>query len=270
LAQGWIKLHRKIKHCYLWQDNEPFDKRSAWIDLILNANHADNKTLINNQLVLVKRGEFITSEVKLSERWKWDRGKVRRFLKLLETDNMILKTATSRLYITIEIINYDEYQDTTSNTTSESVDIAGIQDNDEQVKQQVTNKRATSNEQVTNINKNEEECIKNDKENNMSAEQTPYEEIKKIFNEICVTLPKIKSLTDARKNTLKTRWKENSSLKFFEELFCMVNESSFLSGRDDRWKGCSFDWIIKPSNMQKILEGNYANKKVSNMEDWRL
>lgn len=157
--QGWIKIHRKLKECYLWEDKEPFDKRSAWIDLLLSVNHADNKTIINNKVELVKRGTFITSEVKLSERWKWDRGKVRRFLKLLESDNMLIKTARARLFITIEIVNYIEYQSKES-ATSESVDITKVKEVNTTSNEQVENKSATSNEQVTNINKND----KNDKE----------------------------------------------------------------------------------------------------------
>ena len=151
--QGWIKIHRKIKECYLWDDKEPFDKRSAWIDIILSANHADNKTLINNSLVMVLRGTFITSEVKLAERWKWDRGKVRRFLKLLENDNMIKKTATSRLYITIKVEHYDDYQsneNTTSDNTGQSIENTCIEDNQQTSNDQVKNKSRTSHEQVTN------------------------------------------------------------------------------------------------------------------------
>ena len=153
--QGWVKIHRKLRECYLWKDKEPFDKRSAWIDLLLSTNHADNKTIINNKVETILRGTFITSEVKLSERWKWDRGKVRRFLKLLESDNMIKKVATARLYITIEIINYDEYQNKES-ATSETLDITKAKDINTTSNEQVANKSRTSSE-------HKQECLKNEK-----------------------------------------------------------------------------------------------------------
>ena len=38
------------------------------------------------------------------------------------------------------------------------------------------------------------------------------------------------------------------------------NRCEFLTGRDGKWHGCSFDWILKPANWQKITEGNYENK----------
>jgi hypothetical protein len=40
-----------------------------------------------------------------------------------------------------------------------------------------------------------------------------------------------------------------------------VQDSDFLTGRTGKFTA-SFDWIIKPANRQKILEGNYANKGV--------
>lgn len=108
--EGWIKTYRKIQDCWIWQIDESFDKRSAWIDLLLSANHKDVKLQFNNELILVERGQFITSIRKLSERWKWSYDKVSRFLKLLESDGMIKKQSDKfRTLLTIE--NYEVYQD---------------------------------------------------------------------------------------------------------------------------------------------------------------
>jgi DnaD/phage-associated family protein len=106
--KGWISIHRQIRNHWIWQDR-PFDKRSAWIDLLLSANHDDNKVLIGNILVDVNRGSFITSEVKLAERWGWTRKTVRCFLDVLIRDNMLTKKGTSK-YTTVTIVNYGLYQ----------------------------------------------------------------------------------------------------------------------------------------------------------------
>lgn len=111
---GWIKIHRDLTGHWLWND-EKFTKGQAWIDLILNANHSDNKTLIKGQLVEIKRGEQIRSQVTLSELWKWDRKTVRRFLKVLENDKMITQHST-HLTTVITICNYNEYQETTKDS----------------------------------------------------------------------------------------------------------------------------------------------------------
>ena len=110
MAQGWISLHRKVSENWIWLDDEPFDRRSAWIDLILMANHEDNKFLHGNTLEEVKRGSKITSIRKLSKRWKWSVNKVKRFLELLSQDNMIIYKSDSKK-TTYTIVNYEVYQD---------------------------------------------------------------------------------------------------------------------------------------------------------------
>jgi len=106
---GYIKLYRAIYEHWIWKD-KPFSRGQAWIDLLLMANHDDNKIVIGNEIVLVERGCLVTSEVKLSERWGWSRHKVRDFLNLLQNDSMITKKSdTKRTYI--NILNYSVWQD---------------------------------------------------------------------------------------------------------------------------------------------------------------
>lgn len=108
---GWIHLHRKIQECFLWEDDEPFDRRSAWIDLLLLANHEDKKTLFDGNAIVVKRGERITSVRILAERWKWSPKKVLNFLRLLESEKMIERKSDNKKTL-LSIVNYDIYNDT--------------------------------------------------------------------------------------------------------------------------------------------------------------
>lgn len=105
--QGWIALHRAIQESWIWED-KPFSKQAAWIDMLLLANHEDNKFLLGNELVVVKQGSFITSELKLMERWGWGKSKTRAFLDLLQNDEMIVKIS-DRKKTTINIVNYEKY-----------------------------------------------------------------------------------------------------------------------------------------------------------------
>lgn len=107
--EGWIKTYRKIQDCWIWQIDKPFDERSAWIDLLLSANHKDVKIPFNGELILVERGQFITSVRKLSEKWKWNKDRVLKFLRLLEKDGMISKNS-DRYRTLITIDNYCIYQ----------------------------------------------------------------------------------------------------------------------------------------------------------------
>ena len=109
MAYGWISIHRKIQQSDIWLDKEPFDKRSAWIDLIMMANHEDKQILFNGKFIEVKRGEKITSLKQLSDRWRWSTGKVKRFLNLLESGSMI-ELKTKRRYTSYKVVNYNVYQ----------------------------------------------------------------------------------------------------------------------------------------------------------------
>lgn len=117
---GWIKLHRQIVDNWIWQDPE---KLKAWLDILLMVNHEDKKILINGRLVMIKRGEKLTSIVKLSERWGWSRNRVKTFLALLESDGMCT-TNRSTLGTTLKVSNYAVYQDyqPSKNTTVEPTD----------------------------------------------------------------------------------------------------------------------------------------------------
>ena len=108
--QGWIKLYRQILDCDIWiSDDESFDKRSAWIDLLLLANHRDKQTIFDGQPFTVERGQYLTSVRKLSTRWGWGNKKTLNYLRLLESLGMIKKDSDSRrTLITIE--KYEVYQ----------------------------------------------------------------------------------------------------------------------------------------------------------------
>lgn len=106
--QGWVKFHRKLLDSDLWL-SEPFTKGQAWVDLFSIANHKDGFIRVRGNKIDVKRGQVGWSQLKLSERWKWSRGKVRRFLNELETVQQIVQQK-SRITTLINIVNYESYQ----------------------------------------------------------------------------------------------------------------------------------------------------------------
>ena len=108
--KGWIKTYRQIQDCWIWKINKPFDERSAWLDLLLSANHKDTKLLFNGNLVGIERGQFITSIRNLADKWQWSKDKVLKFLRLLESDSMIQRDSDNHRTL-ITIVNYCIYQD---------------------------------------------------------------------------------------------------------------------------------------------------------------
>lgn len=106
---------------------------------------------------------------------------------------------------------------------------------------------------VSEEDKEEEKEIEVDKDN-----RTDFQSVVSLFHSICVSFPKIRSLSDARKKAIKARLK-TYTLDDFKAVFEAAEASSFLKGEDGGWKA-SFDWLIKEANMLKVLEGNYADK----------
>lgn len=116
MENSWIRLHRKIMDDPLYFA-EPFSKMQAWIDLLLLANFADRVTFIRGNRVTIKRGQVAYSREWFSGRWRWSRGKIDRFLDMLERENMIGRQK-SAVITCISILNYDTYQDNGSTDRS--------------------------------------------------------------------------------------------------------------------------------------------------------
>lgn len=66
--------------------------------------------------------------------------------------------------------------------------------------------------------------------------------------------PTIRALTPERRQALKARI-NGYGVSDFQEVLLNIERSPFLSGEKGRF--CTFDWITKKANFQKILEGNY-------------
>jgi predicted phage replisome organizer len=93
---------------------------------------------------------------------------------------------------------------------------------------------------------------------NKSKEKTDFQSVVDLYHSICKSFPSVRSLSDARKKAIKARLK-SFTMDDFRSVFEKAEASSFLKGSDGGWKA-SFDWLIKESNMLKVLEGNYADK----------
>ena len=217
LSSGWIKLYRQLQDCWIWLDKEPFDKRSAWVDLLLTANHSDKKILFNGELITVKRGQILTSVRKLSAKWKWSVNKVYRFLKLLESDEMLQKESDKDRTL-LTIINYSIFQ--CCEYTNENSNGNTNGNSDEYTSE-------TPTETPTNTpTEHKQECkeYKNDK--NVKNE-------KKERKGQAVYYPNDELLNNAFKEFLTMRNKIKKPLATKQALTRMMNKIEKLSGGDN-------------------------------------
>ena len=137
---GWIKIHRDIAKHWIFQDAEKF---KWWIDLLLTASHEDNKYLMGDRLIEVKRGQQIISLSFLADRWDTSKRTVLKFLSLLESDGMCNRCTHQKVTI-LTICNYESYQEV---ETPKVTDV-------------VTDEYPIGNRLVTEL-KNVEECRRN-------------------------------------------------------------------------------------------------------------
>lgn len=84
-------------------------------------------------------------------------------------------------------------------------------------------------------------------------------QVMELYNTICISFPRMTKLSEARKKAIKARLKQYT-IEDIEKAFRMAESSHFLKGGNERNWTANFDWMIKDSNIAKILDGNYTDK----------
>ena len=260
---GWIKLHRQIQECFLWRIKEPFDKRSAWIDLLLLMEHQNKNLMIDGKIETIKRGSYMLSIEKLCDRWMWSRNKVKRYLDVLEREHMIVTRRTNKGTL-VSVVNYCVYQNqdkqgepalepTVEPPNEPTVELAdepadGLPDEP----------------QIKNIRNKEDKNIYIVSNDTICQTQDVRRVVDK-WNELeKYGIASIKKLTSGsnRYRMLNARIKQ-FSLDDVLTAIENIKDSSFLQGKSDSRRPwvITFDWFVKPNNFPKVLEGQYSDKK---------
>lgn len=88
-----------------------------------------------------------------------------------------------------------------------------------------------------------------------------YQLVADMYNETCVSFPRCTKLSESRKKAIKARLNSGYTYDDFKNLFKKAESSRFLRGGNDRnWKA-DFDWLLKDSNIAKVLDGRYDDGK---------
>lgn len=112
MKNNYFVVDRGLLHSDRWL-TEPFTRGQAWVDLFGLANHTDGFIRVRGIKIPIKRGQLGWSQIHLAERWKWSRGKVRRYLEELENDGDIsIETVqqNSKATSIITVQKYDNWQ----------------------------------------------------------------------------------------------------------------------------------------------------------------
>lgn len=96
-------------------------------------------------------------------------------------------------------------------------------------------------------------------------ERINYQQIADMYNDICMSFPRVTTLSDARRKSIRARLNTHT-IDDFKTLFEKAEQSTFLKGGNNRNWTATFDWLIKDSNMAKVLDGNYDNHGSQNQK----
>jgi hypothetical protein len=235
--------------------------REVWDYLLREANHNDKKY---NGFV-ISRGQLFRSYRDIRDDLSWMVGarkvrysenQMKHTMKLLRINLMITLSSQPRGNL-ITILNYDKFQnpknyESTSEQSGES-----------------TSDQPRINQSSTAINKNDKELNNilpygNTSKLKVSTPVCPHEKIRVLYNEILPELPTCTVRNKTFDQNTRARWNEDKkrqNLDWWESLFKSIRKSDFLMGRSKTNFRASLDWIVLPTNMTKILNGNYENRK---------
>lgn len=90
----------------------------------------------------------------------------------------------------------------------------------------------------------------------VKTQECNYQGVVDAFNETCVSLSRVKSLSEAKRKAIRARLRQYS-MDDLRTAFSKVEASPFLKGQNDRNWVATFDWVMKDTNLAKILDGNY-------------
>ena len=237
LNEGYVRLFRSITS-WEWYDDIPTFR--LFTHLLLTCNWQEKKWHGH----LIKPGQRVVSLKKLSEETGLSLQAVRTAISHMESTGELTRFQHGKIGV-VAIKNWDKFQEgnTIPNTN--------------------INTKATRNQHGTNTELTPNEESKKVRKQEIPPYSPPegtLEEYRQVFLEECPSLPKpqeAKSWSPARKKALKSK---RVSLCEFRDVCKKIERSDFLTGRSGTWAGCSLDWVLKPANWQKILEGNYDNK----------
>lgn len=235
--KGWVAIHRSIRDHWLYQEKRVFSKYEAWLDLVMDANHKQNKFVFDGKLVEVERGQKITSIRQLSERWRWSRTKVTDFLTLLEKDGMLVRKSDSKKTV-ITIVNYDIYQNQ-DNKKSHSGDTEKPQ------------KSTNNNDKTMNNNDNNNNSPRNTRKKRVYEDNDPNKILAKTLFKLIRKNQDIKEPNlDDWANTIRlTIESDKRSGKEVQEMIVWASQHEFWS-----------TVVLSPSSLRKHFDKMNAQK----------
>lgn len=113
------------------------------------------------------------------------------------------------------------------------------------------------------IEKREKESQKPKNTSLLKTTSSIADKVVDMYHEHCPSLPKIRVITDKRKQAIQKICKLYN-LETIKEVFDLIEKSDFCKGKNDRGWIADLDFILREDKFANILEGKYNNKSKVN------
>ena len=286
-----VLIPQNIKEHWLWSDPVKFQ---WWLLLLDKVAEEDCVIRTDGEDYPCKRGQYITTQGKLAKLWGTTPATAQGFLRKLERLGEVRRNPDAKL-TQITICNLDDWAEPRRNvdamlTHRRNVDAMLTQANDE-ISDSYEEVRRNPDAILTQTEKEKrkekesfpphplykEKENKKEKDGEAKASMSSggaddveaninFKKLADFFNQMMEgkMIPKVRGILGKRRQAVLARSKEYGK----ESIMIAIQkaaESSYLNGGTKQGFVASFDWIFRPNNFPKVLEGNYDNEKfVSN------
>lgn len=221
--QKWYKEHDKIKDGWFFSTGDDLKKSTT-----LSRFQQDKaiQTLTDNKLIFCKvKGMPARRYFKINE-------DVEPLLKLLKSDvSPVLKKLENKFARNLE---------------------TSFKENNKQVLKKL---EPNNNNIIRTNNNNNINTIKG-----TQIAQADLKEIINAWNDLGLTQIRAINKNTNRYKLLKARLEEYQKSQVIEAIE-LISKSDFLQGQNKNGWQIDFDWLVRPNNFIKVLEGRYTNRK---------
>lgn len=106
MDKSWIKLYRNLLYSPIFENEKGL---KIWIWCLLKATHIDRNQLVGQQIVELKKGQFVFGRKKASEELKMTESVIYKYIKLLEKLEMISMESNNKFSV-VTVEKWGDYQ----------------------------------------------------------------------------------------------------------------------------------------------------------------
>lgn len=260
MDSGFVKLYRGLIDSKVFANETTL---KIWVWCLLRASYKDRTISLKigkgSVFIHLKAGQFIFGRHRAEEQLGIRGQTVYRWLQRFETEEFsnMVNLEVHNQYTIVTICNWDSYQ-------VEEAESEQPKNNQRTTNALAKNNLCTSKEHIQEGLESKERIedtnVSIKSNNKVVSTQIDYDKLVDYFNSETKGVFGIvrKPISNKRKGMVRARILDYSKEEFIE-VIQKATQSNFLKGESGKFL-MTFDWMIRPTNFEKILSGNFKNR----------